>query len=70
MSKYVSEYEVWTYEIEVYYEHDEYVTFPFYYDLGADGSGGITPEDLHDEVISEVENALRIVPRFVRSSHE
>jgi len=67
----VSDYEVWTYEVEILNDlTGQYMTCQHEYDLGEDGSEGISPEDLHDEIISEIEGDLRIIPRFVRSSHE
>jgi len=67
----MSDYEVWTYSVEILNDiNGEYMTFEYDYDLGEDGSEGISPEDLHDEIISEIESDLRIIPRFVRSSHE
>ena len=67
----MSDYEVWTYEVEILNDvTGQSMTFQYDYDLGEDGSLGIDPEHLHDEIISEIEMDLRIIPRFVRSSHE
>ena len=69
----MSDYEVWTYDVEILNDvTGQYMTFQFDYDLGEAGSEAIDPYDtlvIHD-IINEVEGDLRIIPRFVRSSHE
>jgi len=67
----MSEYEVWTYKVELYNElTHQSMTFYYDLDLGEDGdaNGSISPDDLHNEVISGVEDFLRIIPTFKRSS--
>jgi len=69
----VSDYEVWTYDVEILNDlTGQYMTFTYEYDLGEAGSEGITPDDLeiNGEIIREIEDWIRIIPRFVRSSHE
>jgi len=69
----MSDYEVWTYSVEILNDiNGEYMTFEFDYDLGEDGSAGIDPYDtlVINDIINEIEGDLRIIPRFVRSSHE
>lgn len=69
----MSDYEVWTYDVEILNDlTGQYMTFTYEYDLGEAGSEGITPDDLeiNGEIIREIEDWIRIIPRFVRSSHE
>jgi len=69
----MDDYEVWTYSVEILNDiNGEYMTFEFDYDLGEAGSEGIDPYDtlVINDIINEVESDLRIIPRFVRSSHE
>ena len=67
----MSDYEVWTYEVEIYNQLDGSVwNFEYDYDLGEAGSDEINPEDLIDEIRQEIEDSLAIGIGYKRSSHE
>jgi len=70
----VSDYEVWTYDVEILNDlTGQYMNCQYEYDLGEEGANGINPHDrgheIEDEIIREIEDWIRIIPRFVRSSH-
>lgn len=67
----MSDYEVWTYKVEIYNQLDgSFWEFEYDYDLGEGGSEEITPEDLVDEVRQEIEDYLNITIDYSRSSHD
>jgi len=66
-----NEYEIWTYQVQIINDmNGQVMEFEYDFDLGEQGDCGLFPDDFHDEVISDIEGWLRIVPTFVRSSHE
>ena len=67
----MSDYEVWTYKVEIYNQLDGiFWEFEYDYDLGEGGSEENTPEDLVDEVRQGIEDYLNINVEYMRSSHE
>ena len=67
----MSDYEVWTYKVEIYNQLDgNFWEFEYDYDLGEDGSEDIAPEDLVDEVRQDIEDQLIITIEYSRSSHD
>jgi len=62
---------IWTYQVQIMNDiSGQVMEFEYDLDLGEEGDCGMFPEEFHDEVISQIEGWIRIVPTFVRSSLE